>query len=218
MIPTETEAKQPAFPLKFALPHGFHPIDMSEPPDRRAERLYDQLSGLTPEQRVPVVLANQYAVERMMEEGVIYAASFVGRSERDSTAATTAQFTVLLKDATDRRGRQLETILDSLRQERKNCEAQLVDLTIGRCVVVVEDDRFSTAGDILGRPENRVHHVRQIQVIYPLTDRGKLAFFGLSTECLRDWDDYVEMMAEISKTISWVETGEQSAIGAVLEG
>lgn len=83
---------------------------------------------------------------------------------------------------------------------------------------MVEDDRFATPVDIVGRPESKIRHVRQIQLVYPLTGQGKLAFFGLSTECLRDWDEYVEMMAQISKTISWMETSGDSSIGAVLEG
>lgn len=206
------------FPLKFALPQGFQPIDLAETPNRRADRLLGRLSALPPEERLHVVLANQYMVERMVEEGVIYAATFVGRSERDPAAATTAQFTVLVKQAGDRTGRPLETILDAIRQERKNSEAQLVDLSVGRALVVVEDDQFATPVDILGNPGSRPHHVRQIQVIYPLGDRGQLAFFGLATEFLRDWDDYVEMMAGISKTISWAETGERGAISMVLDG
>jgi hypothetical protein len=218
MITNKITDDETRFPLTFALPQGFHPVDLSAPPDRRADLLYDKLPWLTPEQRVNVVLANQYGVERMIEEGVIYAASFVGRSERDQTAATTAQFTVLLKDAGDRTGRQLATILDAVRQERKNCAAQLIDLAIGRAVAVVEDDRFATPVDILGRPQRNVHNVRQIQLIYPLADRGKLVFFGLATECLRDWDDYVAMMAGIGKTIRWARTEKQSSISAVLDG
>ncbi|MFD6796433.1 MULTISPECIES: hypothetical protein [Prauserella salsuginis group] len=54
---------------------------------------------------------------------------------------------------------------------------------------------------------------------FPLVDRGQLAFFALSTECLWDWDDYVEMMAEICKTIRWAEgADEPGRIGNVLDG
>lgn len=209
-------------PLTFALPEEFRSVDFGEEPASRAERLYEQLRsslpGLTAEEQLHILLANQYAIERMVDEGVIYAANFLGRSERDPTAPSIAQFTVLLRAATDRQGRALEVVLDALRRERKNCEAQYVDLPIGRCLVVMEDDRFQTPVNLVGHPGDVVHHVRQIQLIFPLVDRGQLVFFALSTECLRDWDDYVGMMAEICKTVTWSDSGESSTISSALDG
>ncbi|ASU77312.1 hypothetical protein CDG81_02150 [Actinopolyspora erythraea] len=58
---------------------------------------------------------------------------------------------------------------------------------------------------------------RQLQVIVPLVERGQLAIFGLVTECLRDWDDYVAMMAEICNSIRWRDS-ERSSIEDKLAG
>lgn len=222
MIPTNTSDGRDTFPLKFSLPAEFRPIDLACDAAQRAEALHEQLltnlPDLTADQRLHVLLANQYMVERMVSEGVIYAATFLGRSDRDASALSVAQFHVLVRDGGKRHERVLETVQDALRQERKQCQAQFVDLPIGRCLVVVEDDQFVTPVNLLGQATDKVRRVRQIQLIFPLFEQEKLAFFTLSTECLRDWDDYVGMMAEISKTIAWIELGERSAIGAALDG
>ncbi|MBB3661168.1 hypothetical protein FB384_000072 [Prauserella sediminis] len=220
---TDTVNPQQRFPLAFTLPAEFRPADLTADAATRATRLQEQLEsslpGLSGEQLLHVVMANQYAVERMLDEGVLYAATFVGRSDREPNAASMAQFSVLTRDVPGRLRQPLEPVLEAIRRERKNARAQYVDLEIGRCLVVVEDDRFRNPVRVTGEPTDTTRHVRQIQVIFPLVDRGQLAFFALSTECLWDWDDYVEMMAEICKTIRWAEgADEPGRIGNVLDG
>lgn len=210
------------FPLAFSLPEGFRSIDLRSEPARRGDELLERLNAampsLTGEDALHVVLANQFLAERMIEEGVVYAASFLGRSEQDPTAASTATFTVLTREAPDLRGTSLTSVLTAIQQKRKNATARYVDLTIGRCVAVVEDDLFSSTVTITGQPTDTVRHVRQLQLIFPLADRGQLAFFALSTECTQDWDDYVRMMAEICKTIRWTEASETTSISDALDG
>ncbi|GAA1238752.1 hypothetical protein GCM10009676_24170 [Prauserella halophila] len=222
-VVTDTPNSQRRFPLVFALPAQFRPVDLSADAATRASRLQEQLEsslpGLSGEQLLHVLLANQYSVERMLDEGVIYAATFLGRSDRDPNAASMAQFSVLTRKMAGHHRQPLEPVLESIRRERENAEAQYVDLEIGRCLVVMEDDRFSNPVRVTGEPTDTMRHVRQIQVIFPLVDRGKLAFFALSTECLWDWDDYVAMMAEICKTIRWAESDDEpSTISNVLDG
>lgn len=222
-LDTDTPNSQQRFPLAFALPAEFRPVDLSADASTRAtqlqERLESSLPELAGEQLLHVLMANQYAVERMVDEGVIYAATFLWRSERDPSAASMAQFSVLTRDMPGNHRQPLEPVLESIRRERKNAEAQYVDLEIGRCLVVVEDDRFRNPVRVTGEPTDTVRHVRQIQLIFPLVDRGTLAFFALSTECLWDWDDYVAMMAEICKTIRWAESDDEpNTISNVLDG
>lgn len=223
-MPTDTEGTHGSrFPLAFALPTEFRPIDLTADSATRATRLYDELNHTLPdldeEQLLHLLVANQYAAERMIDEGVIYAATFLGRSDRDPGAASTAQFTVLSRHMPGSGRQPLEPVLDSIRRERKNAEAQYVDLEIGRCLAVVEDDRFQNPVRVTGRPADTMRRVRQIQVIFPLADRGELAFFALSTECLWDWDDYVTMMAGICKTIRWVDRdNESTSISNILDG
>ncbi|WP_298181956.1 hypothetical protein [Saccharomonospora sp.] len=86
------------FPLRFALPREFVPVDLTAEPAERAEKLHrrlvESLPQLTDEQKLHVLMANQYVVGRMLAEGVLYAATFLGRSDHDPTALTTAQFIV----------------------------------------------------------------------------------------------------------------------------
>lgn len=108
--------------------------------------------------------------------------------------------------------------MDALRTHRPRSEAQLVDLPVGRCLSVVDETMFQTPTNIAGGQAATMHRVRQLQLIHPLAGRGELAFFTMSTECLRDWEDYVAMMAEICKTIEWSDAGGHTTIGSVLEG
>lgn len=202
-----TDAPQPGgeFPLGFTLPEGFHELDLSESPECRAERLNEQLErtlpDLTVEQTAHLLLANQFAVEQLVGNGAVFAANFLGRSDRDETAATTAQLVVMTRPEPSRSTQALEVVLEGIRNERAGCDAQFVDLPVGRCLAVIEDTTVQTDHDAMGNEDGGARSIRQLQVIVPLPSHGQLAFFSLSTECLRDWDDYVVLMAEIAKSI-----------------
>lgn len=186
----ETTGHSHPFPLSFALPEGFSEIDLNEDAADRAQRLNQQLERTVPMltgwQQAHLLLANQYMIGQMLRQGIIYAATFVGRSEQDSTAVSTAQFTVMIRPDTHVTSRSLHTIRDSLRNERADCVTEFHDFPVGRCLVVMEDDRFHVPVNPIGQTNENSQHVRQVQVIFPLTDRNELAFFALSTDCLRD--------------------------------
>lgn len=208
------------FPITFELQHGFQEVDLTADPDARAEQLIQRLRrsipGLSAEQQLNIVLTYQYAIERMIAEGVIYSSNFVGRSRRNPTAATTAQFAVSVRDSTVKANRPLDVAAATLRQEGRRVD--LVDLSIGRCLAVVAEDTLRPPTRITGEPTSTLRRVRQIQLIVPLSDRDQLSFFALSTECLRDWDDYVQMMAEICRTIRWRGEPDTTLINSVLDG
>lgn len=198
------------FPLEFSVPGEFTPIDLTSSPAERAEKLYGALTAyspdLTPLQIAHLLAANQYMVERMINEGVLYAATFTGRSDRDPTAATTAQFIVMSRSSADSNQQTLPQLIEILHSQRPNCDCRLVDIPIGRCLAIVDETHVGAPRDLVGNLDAVTHKVRQIQLIYPLPDRNETACFTMSTECTRDWDEYVAMMAEISKTIRWRET------------
>lgn len=197
-------------------------MDLTEDPAVRAQRVQNSLKRALPtlgdDEVSHATFANEFLVQRLRAEGAMYCANFVGRSERDTSAASTAQFVVLTKDGPAGVARPLDVAAEALRRENKsNRKIDFIDLPIGRCLVVLEDNTFELPTNLAGHKTDHVRHVRQIQVLYPLTDNGKLAFFELCTECLRDWDDYVQMMAAICKTIEWREP-EPTNIGSVLDG
>jgi hypothetical protein len=218
---TALDGKTSDFPLGFTLPDGFQEVDLAATPASRADRLLDSLEKtlpeLTGEEKLHLVFANQYSVERMVAGGVIYAANFVGRSDVDLTAATTAQFSVLLLNGMGNASRPLEVAEEALRKEGKQREVQFIDLKIGRCLAVVEDAVLQAPVDVLGQANDDAHRVRQMQIMFPVPDRGQLAVFALSTQFLRDWDDYVDLMAQICKTFRWTET-EGGSVSAALDG
>lgn len=209
------------FPLTFSLQPGFVPVDLAESSQQRAEKLLDSLQHTMPEldesRFLRVILAYEYSIQRMLEEGAIYAANFVGRSAQNSSTATTAQFTVLTRAAELKASQPLNVLAHHLREERTEREVDFVDLPVGRCLAVVQEDLITPEVNLTGHEEQNPRRTRQFQLIVPLPSRGQLAIFALATECLQDWDDYVAMMAEICRTITWNET-QQSSIASRLEG
>ncbi len=103
------------------------------------------------------------------------------------------------------------------REVKSNRTIDFIDLPIGRCLVILEDDIIKVPANFVDDESHRTHRVRQIQVVYPMTDNGKLVFFALCTQFLRDWDDYVQLMASICKTIEWRER-ERTNITSALDG
>ncbi|SFE15611.1 hypothetical protein SAMN04487819_108234 [Actinopolyspora alba] len=221
MTQSVSDESSDTFPLSFGLHSGFQPVDFSESSAERAERLFESarsaLPGLAEEQCLRLLVANEYLLRRMAEEGIIYAANFVGRSARDTTAATTAQFTLTLRDVELKATRPLEALAAGLREEDARREVDFVDLTVGRCLAVVQQDTPKPEVNLTGAAHYEPRVSRQFQVIVPLVERSQLAIFGLATECLRDWEDYVAMMADICNSIQWRDS-ERSSIEDKLAG
>lgn len=220
MSSTETTDEPGVFPLNFSLQPGFTAIDLAESAQDRAEKMLDSLQRNMPElgveEHLRAIMAYEYSVRRMREEGVIYAANFVGRSSEDSSTATTAQFSVVLQAAELKASQPLTIPAEELRK-RPSCKVDFVDLPVGRSLVVVEETTLQPEVNLAGHDSAPQRRTRQFQVIIPLSSRDELAIFSLATECLQDWDDYVGMMAEICKTISWRED-QRSSIESKLAG
>lgn len=217
---TEREARG-TFPLAFGIHPGFEPVDLALGPEERANHLIwslgENMPELENEQVLHLVLANDHLAEAMLSGGVIYAANFVGRSQRDPTSATTAQFTVSVREAQLRQTRPLEAMMSELRDRGAGSKADLIDLDVGRCLAIVDDTVLDTPVTVTGDASTQPRHVRQLQVVIPLIGHDQLALFALSTEFLQDWPDYSSMMAEICKSITW-RTPDEGSIGSILDG
>ncbi|MDV6012342.1 hypothetical protein [Haloechinothrix sp. LS1_15] len=208
-------------PLTFKLQSGFLPINFSLDTETRANQLIDALRttvpNLTNEEVLHVVMVNQYMVEHIISEGIIFAANFVGRSRQDFTSATTAQFTVSTREAHLRSTRPLDTVAAEMRKHSSKPVLDFVDLPIGQCLTVVSENTYTMPRRITGQQEPTTRTTRQIQVTIPILGHDKIAVFTLSTEFLRDWQDYVDMMAEICSTIAW-QDHSSGTIGSILDG
>lgn len=213
---------QDVFPLTFDVPESFQEVNLHADAADRAEELYDKFqelhSGLTEEQLLTLLLTNQQLVEQMIEQDIVYAATFLGRSENDTTALTAAQFTVTWQRGNFRSDVQLDELANTLVKHRAGCEVQQVGLPVGAALAIIEEDNVNLRKDSFGTDTEEVRRVRQLQVLIPLTSRRELVCFGISTECIRDWEDYVEMMAGICKTVRRTDTQQRSHIKKVLDG
>lgn len=211
------------FPFTFDVPETFQEVDLHADAADRAEELHAKLRevqfGLTEEELLGLLLTNQRLVEQLIEQDVVYVATFLGRSEFDTTALSTAQFTV----AWQQHGNigpdtKLDELAQTLSERREGCEVEQVCLPTGAALAIIEDDYVKLSRGSFGNEIEEVKQVRQLQVVIPLVDRRELVYFGISTECLQDWGDYIGMMAEICKTIRRSDIQQRSHIKTVLDG
>lgn len=153
----------------------------------------------------------------MVASGAVYLGHFVGRSDQDPTAVSTAQFAAMFEAGLHPSLDPLSALHQYLNSIGPTSKSQFVDLSVGRCLTIAEHGAVSSPVDSLGEERETVAEFRQIQVIVPVPSRRALAVFALSTECIIDWDDYVLMMAKISKTLKW-RGGSNGTIARILNG
>jgi hypothetical protein len=188
------------FPYTFSLPSEFVRVDL----DTRASalRMSEQLSNAgIPEDQVSHALVHQeYMLVSLLENDVLYAATFLGRSSVDPSALTAALFTVAQTHVPELRENSLDAMLTAAEGE-PDTEALEVQLTVGPALAVTQQSLVHITQAVSGRPLDRNQEVRQLQVMFPNAENKTLTTFSLSTEFVRDWNDYTLMMAEIMKTI-----------------
>ncbi len=206
MLTVET-ATQEKLPLRFAVPREFVELDLAEQPETRAERLIEAMARTLPdttiEQRVHFVLATEYMVQLMRQSGVVYAATLLARAEDEPPRLTTAQFTVVVKEARLTGMNPLATLAEQLHDPGARRVLDLLDLPAGQALAIVEERGLTLPSNMFGIPGEHTHLIRQLQLLLPFPARDRIAVFALSTECLDDWDQYVDIMGAIAKTIEF---------------
>jgi hypothetical protein len=210
LLPTSTAAK--TLPLWFDVPAEFTRIDLAATPEERAAGLIEQLTqaipDASPEQRLHLALAREAVIARMLEAGAVYAATLLARTdEAEPPRLITAQFTVLVSGTDGTDTATLEATADRLSRDDIQRDVGMVALPAGEALGVIEDDQVTLPSSVFGEPGEETHRTRQAQLTLPFPDGKRLATFALSTECLTDWNDLLEIFAGIARTISFHPPG-----------
>lgn len=195
-------------PLRFEVPEQFTEIDLAEEPELRAERTLAQLAEYLPhstdEQRLHLAMVQEVSISRMVAEGAVYAATLVAATEEDQPRLTTGQFTVTARRVPGGvHSHTLSEIAEQLRSDELRRDVGFVPLPAGRALAVVEDRELRTPVTVLGDASDDLHVIRQLQLTLPFPDGDRLAIFTVSTECLYDWESYVDIMGGIARTVEF---------------
>jgi hypothetical protein len=90
-------------PLRFVVPERFFELDLAEDPESRAKRTADNLAAslrnISERQVLHLVFTQEMVVAKLREEGAVYAANCVARSETEPRRLSAALCTIVIKDA-----------------------------------------------------------------------------------------------------------------------
>ncbi|MBA0126330.1 hypothetical protein H0B56_12330 [Haloechinothrix sp. YIM 98757] len=209
-------------PLYFSVPEVFQEIDLDGDPAERVRRSFARftstLRGATPEQCGNLVLQQEVMIGELREQGAIYAATCLVRSETEPPRLSTAQLTVCVREANLDAEQPLIAVADGLRMPGSPREVAFAEFPAGRAVLVGEEVDVHLPYTVDGRSRPRSHRVRQAQVVLPLPGNRKIAVFGISSQCLPEWSYYAAVLNDVAHSVSFTAPSEDggSPIAAVL--
>lgn len=188
----------PRLPLWFRVPDEFVPIDPDESVEDRVDRIIDQsslLPGIDERQQLSLVYAQEALHRQLAEAGAVYAAHCNVRSEHAPRLAT-ALFAVMVTDVPALADQSMTVIARGMTEPGQPTEVLLADYPAGQAVVRGEQ--------LLVHWNGKSHSMRQAQVMFRLPDRRRLATLSMSSSHLEDWDDFVSVLNQIARTVTFV--------------
>lgn len=196
-------------PLWFTVPEELHHVDLDEDPELRVRRTYQNvaatLTGASTAERLHVVFLWEVMLAQLASEGAVYVGHCLARSDSDPARLSTAQFSVLAKEADLSARRPLSAVASGLRKPDGSREVGFAEFSAGEALVVGEELQVRRPSTMTGKPEESVHRVRQAQVILPFPGYRRMAVLGVSSEDVGDWDHYVSMLNGIADSVSFTD-------------
>ncbi|MFE7540960.1 hypothetical protein [Streptomyces platensis] len=194
-------------PFAFSVPEGFEAVDFARSPVERAEKTVEKLSSLTPkptdEEMLHAVITQQSMVDLLAESGCVYAGILLTRSSAQEHAPASLMLTVNVRPSELDNSDTLERLATTLAATHPDAEVGVVVLPIGPAVLLTEDTGVGQAANLLDVAE--ATKVRQLHAFVPIPGRTAMADFSISTENTADWDDYVDILAAVCRTIELTE-------------
>ncbi|MFF3762682.1 hypothetical protein ACFYYR_01085 [Streptomyces sp. NPDC001922] len=207
-VPLTLSADEPD--VWFVLPPGFFPVSLEGTAEERVVRMAEAVEALfpdaAPEQRLSLVLSGEYAVASMLGAGAVHLSHCLRR--RDDGGLSQGMLAVFIKHlgSSEPLG-MAQSIADQWFAENPDAEVGGVILPYGPAALcAVEHDipipaALFGAGDGEGG-EDGVTTLRQVQLAVPLHTGSHTLVFALSTEDVDQWDNYLQVMAELLCTVS----------------
>lgn len=201
-------------PLRFTVPEQLHEVDLNENQLQRVQRTFEKLTASLRGAKQTEILAMVHAQEAMLaklvQEGAVYVAQCIARSESNPARLCVAQFSILVKEAFLRGPRPLATLASGLRTPGEPREIIFVHFPAGEGLVIGEELVVQPPADATGRHSSRTHQVRQAQIILAFPDQRRLAILGVSSESLEDWHHLTGVLNNIALSVSFAEQSENT--------
>ncbi|WP_162830256.1 hypothetical protein [Amycolatopsis palatopharyngis] len=201
-------------PLRFTVPEQLHEIDLGEDQQQRVRRTFEKLirclHGIDQTKILAMVFSQEAMLAKLVQEGAVYVAQCVARSEFEPTRLCVAQFSILVKDAALQGAQPLKTIASGLRTPGEPREIIFMDFPAGEGLVIGEELAVQPYADVTGQRTGRSHRVRQAQIILAFPDRRRLAILNVSSEGIEDWHHLTRTLNEIAHSVSFTKRAENT--------
>lgn len=209
MTSPDTMVERKPIPLRFTVPDHFTVLPLEDDPEQRSRRAYQQalrtMPAVTDAERVQMVFMQELMLAQLINQGAVYAALCVCRSETQPATLSTAQFAILVKHVGLNGKRPLAAVAGGLRNPGDPRETAFVQFPAGEGLVVGDEIKMSIPITPAGRAKPTTSIVRQAQVMLPFPDRRRLAILSISTTSLEDWLPYSQMLNDIAHSVSFTE-------------
>lgn len=147
-------------PLRFSFPGQFTELPLDEDPETRVRRTYAAVSAKMPDatdsERLYRVFLQEFMLSKLLQEGAVWSALCVGRSEAEPATLSTAQFAIFVKDVKLSGDTPLAAVADGLKEPGKPLETSFVQFPAGEGLVVGEELRVDLPVTLAGT-ENETH-------------------------------------------------------------
>ncbi|MGW0731937.1 hypothetical protein [Streptomyces sp. NPDC002851] len=203
-------------------------FDLDEDPEARILRMADVADSLfataTQEQKFSLVVSSEYILQAMIEAGAEHVSSCLLRMPGDQLSQGTLCVIIERPESDlqsqDRQGSAKRTATQ-WRSLYPDAEVGLVMLPYGISALCIREQELQIPGGLFGLDEPIPTTVRQAQFCVPLKTGPGSALFVFTTEDLEHWDDYLEVLGGIMKSISVEEPQDgngSEADGSALTG
>lgn len=208
--------------LWFELPPGSLEFDLYEDPETRVLRMADAVDGLfadaTAEQKFSMVVSSEYILQTMITRGVEHVSSCLLRMPGDKLSQGTLFVMIERPEAgpqsQDRKGSATRTAVQ-WREMYPDAEVGLVMLPYGISALCIRDQELLIPGVLFGLDDPVPATVRQVQFNVPLKTGPGSALFVFMTQDIEHWDEYLDLLSGIMKSVSTEEPGGANFSGAV---
>ncbi|MFH8346384.1 hypothetical protein [Streptomyces sp. NPDC018045] len=194
-------------PLSFSVPEMFRDIDFTVTAETHTDRLIADLTGLDPrptdDEIAHAIVSQQAMYEMLAAAGAVYAGILLsgpteeepGKPLSSMLLSVTARPSELSnEDTVHRLARTMGAIYP-------DAEVGVVKLPTGSAVLLTEESKVPRPVNLLNAGGGPTV-VRQLHVFVPVPGRLAMADFAIATENIAEWDDCVEIIGQVCKTIA----------------
>ncbi|GAA2992233.1 hypothetical protein LV75_006491 [Actinokineospora diospyrosa] len=200
-----TAAPTTDLPMSFSVPEQFREIDFSVSAEDNTNKLLDELTALDPrpsdEQIAHAVLAQQAMYEMLAAAGAVWAGILLCAPEGEGHLSS-IMLTVTARPSELANEQTVHRLARTMGAIYPDAEVGVVRLPCGDAVVLTEEAKVEKPVNLLadgGGPTL----VRQMHVFVPIPDRCAMADFAVATENVPQWEECVDIVGAVCKTIEF---------------